>query len=145
MSWLWSAGTNKAFDHRSPSHFWCLEVGVMISLCPGCHAKVERTKMALSEMNLLLLMLRRERHRKGHEQVMLDFALRRHLNPNLNRETNWSSRGLFFYSSNGLARSTATLWERLNRDKWAMYSCSSHEDLPQKVFHLIQTFFLLGA
>src|ERR1700730_4615464 len=26
-----------------------------ISLCPGCHAKVERTKMVLSEMNPLLL------------------------------------------------------------------------------------------
>ena len=48
----------------------------MISLCPGCHAKVERTKMVLSEMNPLLLMLWRERHPKGHEQVMLDFALR---------------------------------------------------------------------
>lgn len=48
----------------------------MISLCLGCHAKVERTKMVLSEMNPLLLMLWRERHPKGHQQVMLDFALR---------------------------------------------------------------------
>jgi hypothetical protein len=48
----------------------------MISLCPGCHAKVERTKMVLSEMNPLLLMLWRERHPTGHEQVMLDFELR---------------------------------------------------------------------
>jgi hypothetical protein len=48
----------------------------MISLCPGCHAKVERTKMVLSEMNPLLLMLWRERHPKGQEQVMLDFAVR---------------------------------------------------------------------
>jgi hypothetical protein len=48
----------------------------MISLCPGCHAKVERTKMVLSEMNPLLLMLWRERHPKAQEQVMLDFALR---------------------------------------------------------------------
>jgi hypothetical protein len=49
----------------------------MISLCPGCHAKVERTKIVLSEMNPLRLMLWRERHPKGHEQVMLDFALRK--------------------------------------------------------------------
>jgi hypothetical protein len=48
----------------------------MISLCPGCHAKVERTKMVLSEMNPLLLVLWRERHPKAQEQVMLDFALR---------------------------------------------------------------------
>jgi hypothetical protein len=47
----------------------------MISLCPGCHAKVERTKMVLSEMNPVLLVLWRERHPKGFEQVMLDFAL----------------------------------------------------------------------
>jgi hypothetical protein len=48
----------------------------MISLCPGCHAKVERTKMVLSEMNPLLLMLWRERHPNAHEQVMLDFTPR---------------------------------------------------------------------
>jgi hypothetical protein len=36
----------------------------------------ERTKMVLSKMNPLLLMLWRERHPKGHQQVMLDFALR---------------------------------------------------------------------
>jgi hypothetical protein len=38
--------------------------------------KVERTKLLLSEMNPLLLRLRRERHPTGYEQVMLDFALR---------------------------------------------------------------------
>jgi hypothetical protein len=48
----------------------------MISLCPGCHAKVERTKMVLAEMNPLLLMLWRERHPQGQEQVMLAFASR---------------------------------------------------------------------
>jgi hypothetical protein len=43
---------------------------------PWLPAKVERTKMVLSVMNSLLLMLWRERHPKGLEQVMLDFALR---------------------------------------------------------------------
>jgi hypothetical protein len=57
MSWLWSGWTNKAFDHGSPSHFLGIsKLEWMISLCPGCHAKVERTKMVLSEMNPLLLM-----------------------------------------------------------------------------------------
>jgi hypothetical protein len=46
----------------------------MISLCPGCRAKVERTKMVLSAMNPLRLILWRERHPNGQEQVMLDFA-----------------------------------------------------------------------
>jgi hypothetical protein len=43
----------------------------MISLSHGCHAKVERTKMVLSEMNPLLLMLWRERHPKAQEQQHL--------------------------------------------------------------------------
>jgi hypothetical protein len=49
---------------------------LMISLCPGCHAKVERTKIVLSEMNLLLLELWREQHPDGQEQIMLAFDLR---------------------------------------------------------------------
>jgi hypothetical protein len=34
----------------------------MISLCPGCHAKVGRTKAVLSQMPALLLELWREQH-----------------------------------------------------------------------------------
>jgi hypothetical protein len=49
---------------------------LMISLCPGCHAKVERTKMVLSEMNPLLLVLWREQHPDGPEQTMLAFNTR---------------------------------------------------------------------
>jgi hypothetical protein len=45
----------------------------MISLCPGCHAKVERTKMVLSEMTPLLLVLWREQHTEAQEQIMLGF------------------------------------------------------------------------
>jgi hypothetical protein len=49
---------------------------LMISLCPGCHAQVERTKMVLSQMTPLLLELWREQHPEGHEQVMLAFDAR---------------------------------------------------------------------
>jgi hypothetical protein len=47
---------------------------LMISLCPGCHAKVHRTKAVLSAMPALLLKLWREQHPKGHEQTQLDFV-----------------------------------------------------------------------
>jgi hypothetical protein len=46
---------------------------LMISLCPGCHAKVHRTIAVLSAMPPLLLELWREQHPDGHEQVMLAF------------------------------------------------------------------------
>jgi len=49
-------------------------MNLMLSLCPGCHAKVHRTKAALSAMPLLFLALWREQHPKGHEQVQLDFT-----------------------------------------------------------------------
>lgn len=45
----------------------------MISLCPGCHAKVHRTLAVLSEMPPLLLELWREQHPHGHEQTVLNF------------------------------------------------------------------------
>jgi hypothetical protein len=45
----------------------------MISLCPGCHAKVGRTKVVLSQMPPLLLELWREQHPLAHEQTALDF------------------------------------------------------------------------
>jgi hypothetical protein len=46
---------------------------LMISLCPGCHAKVGRTRVVLSQMPPLLLELCREQHPLGHEQTALDF------------------------------------------------------------------------
>ncbi|MEO6911509.1 MAG: hypothetical protein ABI158_11370 [Edaphobacter sp.] len=46
---------------------------LMIALCPGCHAKVRRTKAILSQMPLLLLKLWREQHPDGYEQTVLDF------------------------------------------------------------------------
>ena len=57
--------------HRIPGRS---ELNLMISLCPGCHAKVGRTRVVLSEMPPLLLILWREQHPKGHEQVMIDFT-----------------------------------------------------------------------
>lgn len=46
---------------------------LMLSLCPKCHARVHRTKAVLSAMPPLLLMLWREQHPTGHEQVQLNF------------------------------------------------------------------------
>ena len=48
-------------------------LNLMLSLCPGCHAKIHRTKVVLSAMPPLLLELWRQLHPKGHEQVQLDF------------------------------------------------------------------------
>jgi hypothetical protein len=59
--------------HRVPG---VSRLELMISLCPGCHAKVERTKMVLAEMTPLLLELWREQHPEGQEQVMLAFNAR---------------------------------------------------------------------
>jgi hypothetical protein len=50
------------------------KLGLMIALCPGCHAKIHRTTAVLSALPLLLLELRREQHPDGHEQVMLEFT-----------------------------------------------------------------------
>ena len=50
---------------------------LMISLCPGCHAKVSRTRVVLSEMPPLLLELWREQHPQGHEQTTIDFTISR--------------------------------------------------------------------
>ncbi len=52
-------------------------LALMISLCPGCHARIHRTKAVLSAMPPLLLKLWREQHPKGHEQVQLDFSSKR--------------------------------------------------------------------
>jgi 5-methylcytosine-specific restriction endonuclease McrA len=51
------------------------KLDLMIALCPGCHAKVHRTRAVLSAMPPLLLELWREQHPQGHEQVMLDFTM----------------------------------------------------------------------
>jgi hypothetical protein len=50
------------------------ELNLMISLCPGCHAKVHRTKAVLNAMPALLLQLWREQHPNGLEQESLDFS-----------------------------------------------------------------------
>jgi hypothetical protein len=56
--------------HRQPG---VSLLSLMISLCPRCHAKVERTQMVLSAMNPILLELWREKHPQGLEQFALDF------------------------------------------------------------------------
>ena len=60
--------------HRRPGRS---VLNLMLSSCPGCHAKVHRTKAVLSAMLPLLLELLREQHPKGHEQVQLDFGVRK--------------------------------------------------------------------
>lgn len=56
--------------HRKPGRS---VLNLMISLCPGCHAKVHRTKVVLTQMPPLLLELWREQHPNGHEQTVLNF------------------------------------------------------------------------
>jgi hypothetical protein len=60
--------------HRVPGKS---ELKLMLSLCPGCHAKVHRTKTILRAMPPLLLQLWREQHPRGHEQVQLDFTTKK--------------------------------------------------------------------
>ena len=48
-------------------------LNLMIALCPACHAKIHRTKAALSVMSPLLLKLWREQNPNGQEQIILDF------------------------------------------------------------------------
>lgn len=52
-------------------------LGLMLSLCPACHAKVHRIRAVLSAMPPLLLQLWREQHPRGHEQVQLNFTISR--------------------------------------------------------------------
>ena len=49
---------------------------LMIALCPGCHAKVHRTRAVLAKWPRLLLDLWREQHPRGHEQTFLEFQVR---------------------------------------------------------------------
>ena len=58
--------------HRRPGRS---VLHLMISLCPGCHAKVHKTKAVLAEMPPLLLELWREQHPRGHEQIVLNFRI----------------------------------------------------------------------
>ena len=50
---------------------------LMIAPCPGCHAKVHRTKAVLTAWPRLLLELWREQHPTGHEQTTLNFNLKK--------------------------------------------------------------------
>ncbi|WP_064742768.1 HNH endonuclease, partial [Edaphobacter aggregans] len=59
--------------HREPGKS---VMHLMIALCAGCHAKVHRTKVVLTEFPPLLLVLWREQHPEGHEQTYLDFNVR---------------------------------------------------------------------
>ena len=56
--------------HREPGKSL---LHLMIALCAGCHAKVHRTKVVLTEFPPLLLVLWREQHPEGHEQTYIDF------------------------------------------------------------------------
>ena len=64
------ANVPSVVHHRVPG---ISKLHLMISLCPGCHAKVGRTKVVLSQMPPLLLELWREQHPLGHEQTALEF------------------------------------------------------------------------
>jgi hypothetical protein len=54
--------------HRVPG---VSQLELMITLCTGCHAIVERTQIVLGEMTPLLLVLWREKHPEGKEQLYL--------------------------------------------------------------------------
>ena len=74
LSCITHNSTQERIFKRSPS-LATLARRSMISLCLRCHAKVGRTKCVLSEMPPLLLLLWREQHPDGHEQVMIDFTV----------------------------------------------------------------------
>ena len=59
--------------HREPGKS---ALHLMTALCAGCHAKVHRTKVVLTEFPPLLLALWREQHPEGHEQTYFDFNVR---------------------------------------------------------------------
>jgi hypothetical protein len=54
--------------HRVPA---VSKLDLMITLCTACHAIVERTQIVLGEMTPLLLVLWREKHPEGKEQLYL--------------------------------------------------------------------------
>ena len=65
---------NPGVHHREPGKS---VLHLMIALCAGCHAKVHRTKVVLTEFPPLLLVLWREQYPEGHEQTYLDFNVRK--------------------------------------------------------------------
>ena len=67
----WRGKRSIVVHHRVPG---VSLLHLMISLCPKCHAIVERTLLVISEMSPLLLELWREKHPNGQEQIMLDFS-----------------------------------------------------------------------
>ena len=56
--------------HRVPGQSL---LNLMIALCPGCHARLHRTRVVTSLMPPLLLQLWREQHPDGQEQLPLNF------------------------------------------------------------------------
>jgi hypothetical protein len=63
-----SEGRKLCVHHRVPG---LSKLDLMITLCTGCHAIVERTQIVLGEMTPLLLVLWREKHPEGKEQLYL--------------------------------------------------------------------------
>ena len=57
-----------AVHHRVPG---VSKLDLMTTLCTRCHAIAERTQVVMSEMTPLLLLLWREKHPTGHEQLYL--------------------------------------------------------------------------
>jgi len=74
---LRSVRSRQALDHGASSGPGKSLLPLMISLCPGCHARVHRTKMVLTELPPLLLQLWREQHPNGQEQTVLNFRARK--------------------------------------------------------------------
>ena len=62
-----------AVHHRVPGRS---DLGLMLALCPACHAKVTRTAVLRAAWPPLLRTLWREQHPQAHEQYPLDFTLR---------------------------------------------------------------------
>jgi len=63
-----------AVHHRMPGRS---ELNLMITLCLACHAKVTRTTALSVYWPELLRILWREQHPLAHEQLPLDFTIRR--------------------------------------------------------------------
>ena len=61
-----------AVHHRVPGR---TELGLLITLCPACHAKVTRTLALEACWPPLLVQLWREQHPEAHEQLQLGFAV----------------------------------------------------------------------
>jgi hypothetical protein len=60
-----------AVHHRMPG---ISDPKLMIALCLTCHAKMTRTQYLRREWPLLLRVLWREQHPRGHEQTVLNFS-----------------------------------------------------------------------